>query len=123
VSATGQCWICGSTDHLTGEHQIKVTDLKDLLGEIMPGRTVYLHNVQRANQRIKSWRADRLKSGGEICGICNSTRTQAHDGAWTQMSRALRARVASMKAVKFLEPTQYSIMTRASRCSAYISTS
>lgn len=75
-----------------------MTDLKDLLGEITPGRTVYLHNVHRSNQRIKSWRADRLKSGGKICGVCNSTRTQAHDNAWTQVSRALRARVPSMKA-------------------------
>ncbi|SEP51337.1 hypothetical protein SAMN02990966_07947 [Rhodospirillales bacterium URHD0017] len=98
VSTTGQCWICGSTENLTGEHQVKVTDLKDLLGEIAPGRTVYLHNAQRTNQRIKSWRADRLKSGGKICGVCNSTRTQAHDNAWTQLSRALRARVPLMKA-------------------------
>lgn len=100
MTNVGQCWICSSTERLTGEHQIKVTDLKDLFGPITPGKTILLHTTQRTNQRIKSWRADRLKSRGKICPICNSTRTQAHDNAWTQLSRGLRGRLASMQAAQ-----------------------
>ena len=98
MPSSGQCWICGSFGPLTGEHQIKVTDLKELLGEIKPNSNIYLHNLHRPNQRIKSWRADRLKSGGKICLSCNSSRTQAHDNAWADLSRALRKRVPSMNA-------------------------
>ena len=98
MPANGKCWICGTIGPLTAEHQVKATMLKDLFGPIIPERRLYFHNQERPNQRLKSWRADRLKFDPNICQACNSSRTQPYDDAWTLLSRALLRRVPTMAA-------------------------
>jgi hypothetical protein len=76
--------------------------LQDLFGTVTQATPLYLQDSKRPNQPIRSLNADRLKSNGRICEVCNTARTQEHDKAWTTLSRALRDRLPQMKPGQFV---------------------
>lgn len=89
------CWICGAADADSHEHAIKLTDLRSALRAPTQQQPLFFHNDLRRNQRIGSFKADRLRFDTPICQECNTTRTQPHDFAWTDVADALRARAPS----------------------------
>jgi len=93
---TTQCWICGGLAN-TREHQVKKSDLRDLLGKPTQQKPVYFHTEKRSNRRIGSFNNDILKSPTLICQYCNSTRTQPYDFAWQKFSEKVRSSYLSIK--------------------------
>ena len=85
-----QCWICGGNAD-SGEHIIKVSDLKMIFGKVKQEKPIYMHTKDRRNQRVAGLSSDKLKYGRVMCRDCNSSRTQKSDLAWAQLSTALRA--------------------------------
>jgi hypothetical protein len=86
------CWICRKDPATTREHRIKHSDLRSIFGKHGRGLPFYYHDLQQPNQLVQSLNAKLLKAPALICEYCNSTRTQAHDRAWGQMSTWLRFR-------------------------------
>lgn len=85
------CWICGDPAD-SGEHIVKRSDLKSLVGTPSQSDPIYLHTANRRNRRIGSLDADALKSPARICQRCNNARTQPHDHAWQTLSEWFRSR-------------------------------
>lgn len=95
------CWICGGAAD-GGEHIIKRSDLKSLVGSPTQSDPIYLHTAKRRNVQIRSLDAKALKSLARICQYCNNTRTQPHDLAWQFLSETLRFRQPPRSAVPFI---------------------
>ncbi len=55
------CWICGAPA-TTGEHRMKHSDLRALLGKPTPAEPLYFHDATRSNRKLRSFKADILKS-------------------------------------------------------------
>lgn len=91
MPTTRLCWICGDAAD-SGEHIIKRSDLKSLVGAPTQRDPIYLHTAKRRNVPIGSLDAKALKSPARICQYCNNTRTQPHDRAWQFLSETLRFR-------------------------------
>lgn len=85
------CWICGDTA-ASREHLVKRSDLRALVGRVTQSNPLYLHTAKRKNRPIGSLNADALKFSKSLCDYCNTTRTQPHDFAWDDLSKALRTR-------------------------------
>jgi hypothetical protein len=83
------CWICKAEEGTTGEHSIKQSDIKSVLGAKGP---FYLHNDKRRNNKIQSITSVKIKSKAPMCNTCNSARTQPHDKAWKTLSEYIRCR-------------------------------
>jgi len=86
-----KCWICGG-DANSGEHLIKVSDLKSLFGHVTQELPLYFHTDQERNQPIRGIKSDKLKYKALLCSRCNNERTQPHDMAWERLSTYLRDR-------------------------------
>jgi hypothetical protein len=84
------CWICRKNSADTGEHKIKRSDLRAILGKHPQGGPFYYHDPHRANCIVQSIDAKIMKSPVPICADCNNARTQPHDLAWEWMSNWLR---------------------------------
>lgn len=86
-----ECWICGESAD-TGEHLVKVSDLKSVFGKVTQANPLRMHSEAERNVPVKGYRAQFLKSDAKICAHCNNERTQPHDKAWEKLSTFLRAR-------------------------------
>jgi hypothetical protein len=75
----------------------KGSDLRDVFGMPSQAAPLFMHNAARRNRHIGSLDTKVLKSTGKICAYCNNTRTQPHDRAWEQLSKALRTRKPSLR--------------------------
>lgn len=90
AKAVQKCWICRENEGNTGEHKIKRSDLKDVLGNPSQAAPFWYHKPDLTAKAVGSLKADILKSAAPICAHCNNTRTQPHDRAWEEMSGWLR---------------------------------
>ena len=92
-----RCWICGAGDAKSGEHMIKKSDLRDVLGNPSQAAPFYFHKPGLEGKAVGSLKADVLKSAAPMCAYCNNTRTQPHDLAWETMSGWLTSRPKPLK--------------------------
>jgi hypothetical protein len=88
------CWICDAPSD-SGEHLIKVTDLKHVFGSSSQKR-LYRRINSLPYETIQGYGSEKLKFASKLCSYCNNSRTQQHDRAWEALSEYLRKR-ASLK--------------------------
>lgn len=86
-----KCWICGAPGE-TGEHMIKVSDLKYLFGHVTQARPLYRSIDSAPQQRVPGFRSEKLKFAARLCAQCNNARTQTHDKSWEALASFLRKR-------------------------------
>jgi hypothetical protein len=91
-----KCWICGD-EGTTGEHTVKRSDLQSVFGTPSQANPLFYSDASKSNKRVGSLDAKIFKSSSKICEACNSSRTQPHDRAWTQLSTYLRTREPAIK--------------------------
>ena len=96
------CWICGINDANSGEHLIKKSDLRDVLGKPTQAAPFYFHKPGLQGKAVGSLNADILKSSAPMCAHCNNARTQSHDLAWETMSRWFTTRPKPLKKGQFV---------------------
>ncbi|MEY3622845.1 MAG: hypothetical protein RLZZ407_404 [Pseudomonadota bacterium] len=80
------CWICGSSENLTGEHIFKRSDAKMLLGPVSQKKPVFFHTKNQINKRVGSFKNEVFKFSKTMCARCNNTVTQPYDKAWETAS-------------------------------------
>ena len=80
------CWICGSSENLTGEHIFKHSDAKMLLGPVSRENPVFFHTKNQINKRVGSFKNEVFKFSKIMCARCNNTVTQPYDKAWETAS-------------------------------------
>lgn len=83
-----KCWICGG-DANSGEHRVKKSDLRLVLGPISQKDPVFLNGGMQKNRRIGGLDNDHLKFAKSLCEGCNNSRTQSADLAWERLSSAI----------------------------------
>jgi hypothetical protein len=92
-----KCWICRVNDANSGEHMMKKSDLRDVLGKPTQAAPFYFHKPGLEGKAVGSLDADILKSSAPMCAQCNNARTQPHDRAWEAMSRWFTRRRSPLK--------------------------
>jgi len=92
-----KCWICSQNEAISGEHRVKSSDIKAVLGTPTQQAPFRMHDDVRRNIPVGSLKADRLKLPGRICEPCNTTRSQPYDRAWEALSEVLRRRARSIR--------------------------
>jgi hypothetical protein len=97
------CWICDAPA-TTGEHKIKQSDLKAVLGRPTQAQPLYYHDKSVQNRPIGSYKREFLKSPSRLCALCNNQRTQPHDLSWERMSDWLRTRKPPFRPGDFVRP-------------------
>jgi hypothetical protein len=97
-----KCWICGINDANSGEHLIKKSDLRDVMGKPTEAAPFYFHKPGLQAKAVGSLNADILKSSAPMCAHCNNTRTQPHDLAWETMSGWLSTRPKPLRKGQFI---------------------
>jgi hypothetical protein len=97
-----KCWICGINDASSGEHLLKKSDLRDVLGKPTQAAPFYFHKPGLQGKAVGSLNADILKSSAPMCAHCNNARTQPHDLAWEAMSRRFTTRPKPLKKGQFV---------------------
>jgi len=85
-----KCWICGDEGN-TGEHLLKVSDIKDIFTNISQQSPILYHDDNKKNVLVGSPKSNRFKSDAKICAYCNNSRTQPHDESWRTLSTYLRS--------------------------------
>jgi hypothetical protein len=100
--APAACWICGAADAKSGEHMIKKSDLRDVLGNPTQAAPFWFHKPDLEGKAVGSLKAGILKSSAPMCAYCNNTRTQPHDLAWEKMSGWITAQPQPLKKGKFI---------------------
>lgn len=84
-----RCCVCGSADDLSGEHKVKASTIRSLFsGEPMMIGSFDGESRPRLAQSSKS---KAFHFGSKVCGVCNSTRTQAGDIEFARFDEAARA--------------------------------
>ena len=84
------CWICGCPAN-SGEHKIKKSDIKKLMGNVNQQNPIY-HRANGIKMRpIGSFNAEALKYSNSICTRCNNSLTQKHDRSWGKLSDYLKS--------------------------------
>jgi hypothetical protein len=66
-----KCWICGINDANSGEHLIKKSDLRDVMGKPTEAAPFYFHKPGLQAKAVGSLNADILKSSAPMCAHCN----------------------------------------------------
>lgn len=98
-----KCWICGAEDAATREHMVKASDLKALFAKPSQAKPLFFNASDQPsrprcrNVKVGGLKSDTLKFARNICGTCNSTRTQPYDEAWQHGSRELRNAVSQLR--------------------------
>ncbi len=85
------CWICSDPAD-TGEHMIKVSDLRALFGHTSLHKPLYRRVNGDAQEKVPGVRSEKLKFRTRLCAYCNNARTQAHDKSWEALVAYLRKR-------------------------------
>jgi hypothetical protein len=68
-----------------------------VLGTPTQAQPFFYHDQTTKNRRVRSYKADFLKSASRLCAKCNNQRTQPHDQAWETLSSWLRTRNPPVK--------------------------
>jgi hypothetical protein len=97
-----KCWICGVNDANSGEHVIKKSDLRNVMGKPTQAAPFYFYKPGREPKHVGSLDADVLKSSAPMCEHCNTTRTQPHDRAWETMSSWLSKQSKPLRKGQFI---------------------
>ncbi len=85
------CWICGKPAE-TGEHLMKVSDLKGLFGHVSQNKPLYVHSDKARNVAKRTVKDPAFKSKALLCSDCNNALSQPYDRAWERLSSELRGR-------------------------------
>ncbi|WP_043345114.1 hypothetical protein [Cupriavidus basilensis] len=85
------CWICGKAAE-TGEHLMKVSDLRGLFGHVSQNKLLYVHSSKARNVPKRTVMDPAFKSKALLCADCNNNLSQPYDKAWEQLSGDLRSR-------------------------------
>ena len=85
------CWICGSIAE-TGEHMIKVSDLRDIFGHTTTKTPLYRKVNNEHPEIVQGANSPKLKFQTKLCAECNNARTQHHDRSWEALARYFRNR-------------------------------
>lgn len=85
------CWICSDPAD-TGEHMIKVSDLKALFGHTSHDKPLYRRVNSGPQETVPGVRSEKLKFRTRLCANCNNARTQRHDKSWEALAIYLRKR-------------------------------
>lgn len=80
------CWICGSSENLTGEHIFKHSDAKMLLGHVSQQDPVFFHTKNKINKKVGSFKNSVFKFSKIMCSKCNNEITQPYDKSWEKAS-------------------------------------
>jgi hypothetical protein len=99
------CWICGDIA-TTAEHMTNPSILRLLMGEPTPGEPFFFNSRTRKNRHIQGANTNLLKPVKDLCGFCNSTRTQPHDLALESFLRWLKAHKPVVMPGMVLRPRQ-----------------
>jgi hypothetical protein len=83
------CWICGIRPATSGEHSLKLSDIKSQLGKPEPGKHFYGHSVSNKNEKIQGPKSKKIMPV-DLCVECNGTLSQPFDRSWEYISLALR---------------------------------
>jgi hypothetical protein len=97
------CWICGSLAE-TGEHMIKVSDLRDLFGHTTTKEPLYRRIDRNPQEIVQGVKSRKLKFNTRLCGYCNNTRTQPHDISWEALATFLRRRTPPIRSGEVVRP-------------------
>lgn len=90
------CWICGAPAD-TGEHMIKVSDLRDLFGHTSLDKPLFRRMNSGPQEKVPGVRSEKLKFRTRLCACCNNARTQAHDKSWEALATYLRKRTPPIR--------------------------
>jgi len=101
-----KCWICRVNDANSGEHLIKKSDLRNVMGAPTQAVPFYFHKPGLRAKAVGSLNAEILKSSAPMCEHCNTTRTQAHDLAWETMSGWLSKRPKPLRKGQFIRANE-----------------
>lgn len=99
------CWICGGPAE-TGEHRIKVSDLRDLFGHTTTKKPLYRRIDRNPQEIVQGARSPKLKFDARLCGYCNNTRTQPHDIGWEALATFLRKRSPPISPDEVVRPSR-----------------
>jgi hypothetical protein len=91
-----QCWICGAPAD-SGEHIMKVTDLRDLFGQPSKQSPLFQRVDAARPELVQGLKSDKLKFATKLCSHCNNARTQRHDRSWEALSTYLRGRQPELR--------------------------
>jgi len=83
-----KCWICGN-EAISGEHQIKKSDLKLLYPSVSQQSPIYLRSNGVLKREIGSIKSKLFMFDSLICEECNNSSTQDYDKAWETLSNYL----------------------------------
>ena len=98
-----QCWICGEQAD-TGEHMIKVSDLRDLFGHTTTKTPLYRKVNRERPEIVQGVNSPKLKFQTRLCAHCNNTRTQLHDRSWEALAKLLRNRAVPIQPGDVIRP-------------------
>ncbi len=89
VSDPGQCFLCGATDELTGEHKIKASAIRAEFGS----EKMVIGRFGESNEDVRNIQGPKSKNlhfDAKVCRTCNSERTQAADREFDRFRREAR---------------------------------
>lgn len=98
-----RCWICGAEAD-TGEHMIKVSDLRDLFGHTTTKTPLYRKVNRERPEIVQGASSPKLKFQTRLCAYCNNARTQQHDKSWEALATLLRNRAVPIKPGEVVRP-------------------
>lgn len=99
------CWICGDVA-TTAEHMTNQSILRLFMGEPAPGNPFFFNSRAKKNRHVQGVNTNLLKPVKDLCGFCNSTRTQPHDFALETLLRWMKARKPPVVPGMILRPRQ-----------------
>ena len=92
-----KCWICEVNDADSGEHVIKKSVLKFIMGKPNKEQKRFIsHHHGRKNVAVASFKNKNFKFKKSICKRCNDTVTQPHDDAFDIFVKNIFKRKASI---------------------------
>jgi hypothetical protein len=100
-----RCWICGDVA-TTAEHTTNQAILRLFLGDPTRGQPFFYNARTRTNRHVQGVNTGLLKPVNDLCGFCNSARTQPHDLALVALMRWMKARKPVMVPGMVLRPRQ-----------------
>lgn len=100
-----QCWICGDPAE-TGEHLVKVSDLRDIFGHITTHKPLFRRLGDQRHELVQGVRSKKLIFESPLCAACNNQRTQQHDKSWEALATFLRKRNPPLRPGEKVRPAK-----------------
>lgn len=99
------CWICGDPAE-TGEHLIKVSDIRDIFGHITTHKPLFRKRGDERHELVQGARSKKLMFESPLCAACNNRRTQQHDKSWEALATFLRKRNPPLRPGETIRPAR-----------------